>query len=377
MVVSPLPQHLRAPVPTPTPDEGAAPQPAEGDRVGTGNGDITLTLVMPTVRLDGDFETSACRALECLQGRGCAAEFIVAIDGLAITPPVWLDRPHVKIVATGSRSGPAVARNAAVAAARGEILFFVDADVVLAPDAVERVLAAFAAAPDLAGVFGAYDDEPAAPGLVSQFRNLLHHHTHISHPGPATTFWTGCGAIRLKNILAVGGFDTRFTCPSIEDIDLGWRVTAAGGRIVIDPDLRCKHLKQWTLWSMICTDVFARAVPWTQMLVTRHQMPATLAIDWKNRLSGVLALLFIAAAALAPFAAVAAGIAAVCGASIAVLHRDFYRLCQRKRGAWFALAAFALHVLFFVYSSLTFGVVALGRARGHSARQPTTAREST
>lgn len=376
MAVSPQ-QHLRTPVPAQTLDEGATPQPAALDLARTDKRDITITVVMPTVRLDGDFETSARRVLECLEGRGCAAEFIVAIDGHAITPPAWLDRAEVRIVATRSRSGPAVARNAAVAAARGEILFFVDADVVLARDAVARVLAAFAAAPDLAGVFGVYDDEPAAPGLVSQFRNLLHHHTHVSHAGPATTFWTGCGAIRLTAVLDVGGFDARFTCPSVEDIDLGCRVTAAGGRIVIDPDLRCKHLKQWTLSSMIHTDIFARAVPWTQMLVDRHEMPATLAIDWKNRASGVLSLLLIAAAAVTPCNTVAAGIAAVCGVSIAVLHRDFYRLCLRKRGVVFALGAFPLHVLFFVYSSLTFGVVTLGLARRRSARRPTPAGEST
>jgi transposase len=33
---------------------------------------------------------------------------------------------------------------------------------------------------------------------VSRFRNLLHHHTHTTHPGPACTFWAGCGAVRRE-----------------------------------------------------------------------------------------------------------------------------------------------------------------------------------
>lgn len=338
---------------------------------------VDATVVMPTVRVDGDFEAAAGRVLQCLDRAGPAAEFVVAIDGKAITPPAWLDRHDVRIVATGARSGPAVARNAAASVARGGILFFVDADVELAPDALEYVLAAFAADPGLDALFGAYDDEPAAPGLVSQFRNLLHHHTHVSQPGRATTFWTGCGAIRTARFLEVGGFDATFARPSVEDIDLGMRVTAAGGRITIDPGLRCKHLKRWTLSSMILTDVFARAVPLTRMLVSRGELPATLAIDWKNRASGVLAIAFVTAVAATPFLFAAAGVAVACGAALVAIHRGFYSLCLRKRGPVFAVGAFALHVLFFVYSTLTFGIVVLGLDRAWLAVRPPSAGDAT
>jgi GT2 family glycosyltransferase len=338
---------------------------------------VDVTIVMPTVGFGGDFEAAALRVLECLDCSAAVAEFVVAVDGPEIARPAWLDRPEVRVVATGARSGPAAARNIAVEAARGCILFFVDADVVLAPDALERMLAAFAAEPDLVGVFGTYDDEPAAPGLVSQFRNLLHHHTHVSHPGRATTFWTGCGAIRTANFLDVGGFDAGFACPSVEDIDLGIRVTAAGGRIAIDPTIRCKHLKRWTLGSMILTDVFARAVPWTRMLVARRELPATLAIDWRNRVSGVIATVLVAALVVAPFAPVAVAVAVACGLTLVALHHDFYRLCLRKRGLGFALGAFALHALFFVYSSVAFGVVALGQTCARPTLRPTAAGDAT
>ena len=38
--------------------------------------------------------------------------------------------------------------------------------------------------PRPAALFGSYDDMPAAPGAVSQFRNLLHHHVHSPIAGP-------------------------------------------------------------------------------------------------------------------------------------------------------------------------------------------------
>src|SRR5206468_4033243 len=99
--------------------------------------------------------------------------------------------------------GPAAARNAGAARARGDVIVFVDADVAVRPDALGRIRAAFSSDPQLSAVFGSYDDDPAAAGLVSGFRNLLHHHVHHASAGPATTFWTGLGAVRHQTFLAV------------------------------------------------------------------------------------------------------------------------------------------------------------------------------
>ena len=80
--------------------------------------------------------------------------------------------------------GPSAARNAGAARATGDVLVFVDADVVAHDDAFHRIRAAFEADPDLAALFGSYDDSPEATGVVSSFRNLLHHHVHQSAGGP-------------------------------------------------------------------------------------------------------------------------------------------------------------------------------------------------
>jgi GT2 family glycosyltransferase len=337
---------------------------------------LDLTVIMPTVDFGDDFTRSARRVIQSIARFPGTAEFIVVLDGPAVMPPTWLDCSSVTTLATGARRGPAYARNDAAKTARGRVLVFVDADVELAPDVLERVVVAFGDEPELVGVFGSYDDEPAVPGLVSQFRNLLHHHTHVSHRGRATTFWTGCGAMRTAHFLAAGGFDPSYSCPSVEDIDLGTRVTAAGGRIVIDPSLQCKHLKRWTLGSMIHTDVFGRAVPWTRMLLSRRQWPATLAIDWRSRVSGLLAMMLVTALIAAPFASQFFAAATGAGLALVICQHSFYRLCLRKRGLLFALGAVPLHVMFFVYSSITFAVVVVADASGSPGRQTETLKES-
>ena len=112
-----------------------------------------------------------------------AAEFADAVVRLP-------DRPR----------GPAYARNRGVEVARGDIVVFVDADVCVHTDTLRRFTAVFANEPDVSAVFGAYDTQPEAPQLVSQYRNLLHHFVHSQSAGEAETFWAGCGAIRRDSV---------------------------------------------------------------------------------------------------------------------------------------------------------------------------------
>ena len=140
------------------------------------------------------------------------------------------------VLSTEKRSGPARARNLGAAHARGDILVFLDADVRPHPDAIRR-LAAHLEDTQVGVAIGAYDDTPADPGFFSRYRNLLHCHTHRLGRANASTFWAGCGAIRRDVFHAFGGFDERYERSSIEDIEFGMRLTSAGVRILLDPQV--------------------------------------------------------------------------------------------------------------------------------------------
>jgi hypothetical protein len=151
------------------------------------------------------------------------------------------------------------------------VLLFVDADVVVHGDTLRRVLDAFDADAGLGALFGAYDDAPAHPSFLSQYRNLLHRYVHLRGAGQADTFWAGCGAVRTDAFVEVGGFDAaRFPRPQIEDIELGYRLRDAGHRIEIRPEVQAKHLKRWTFAGMLRTDLLDRGVPWMGLLLERR-----------------------------------------------------------------------------------------------------------
>jgi GT2 family glycosyltransferase len=237
--------------------------------------------------------------------------------------------------------GPAAARNAGVARTGGDIVVFVDADVEVHPDALRRMREALERG-GLDAVFGAYDEQPAAAATVSRFRNLLHHHVHTTAAGPATTFWAGLGAVRREAFDAVGGFDARrFPRSSIEDIELGMRLHAAGRRIALDPGVRGTHLKRWTLRSMLRTDLAARGAPWVALrLERRGDGAAVLNLAWRHRLA--------AAAAVTAVAGAAAGrgrIAALALAAMVAPNARFYALLARCGGPRLALVGVPLHLV--------------------------------
>jgi GT2 family glycosyltransferase len=263
-------------------------------------------------------------------------ERAVAAIRRASGPPeelIVVDRPH--------HLGPAAARNLGSRQASGDVLVFVDADVEVHGDAFARIRAAFDDDEHLAAVFGSYDDDPGARGVVSDFRNLLHHHVHQEGAGAATTFWAGLGAIRRDVFLALGGFDEeRFPRASVEDIELGMRLHVEGGRIVLDPEIQGKHLKSWTLSNMAKTDLLRRGVPWLRLVLENRPGSTALNLGWRHRIG--------TGASLVLLVGLIRRNALLMGSTLAllvVLDRRFYLLLLRRRGARLVAVGVPLHVV--------------------------------
>jgi hypothetical protein len=251
--------------------------------------------------------------------------------------------------------GPAFARNLGAARARGRYVVFVDSDVRVHPDALEQLVRELDSRDGPAAVFGAYDSCPPERGLVSQYRNLLHHYVHWTNPGPADTFWAGLGAIRRDVFLRIGMFDEqRFTRPQIEDIELGYRLSGHGYRIVLCPEIQGTHLKRWTLAQMVRTDLLDRAVPWMELLLERRHAAreGTLNIKQSER---ALTLMTAAGFVLA-ITGLATGwlslllLGAGCLVAVVAANSRLLSWFARERGIAFATAVIPLRLLFYLVS---------------------------
>jgi glycosyltransferase involved in cell wall biosynthesis len=354
------------------------------------------------------------RCLQALSKSDCDDYEVILVDDASTDSSVAIAEAHgVRVIRMERRAGPGAARNLGAKSATSPILFFVDADVCVHPDAVERVLGCLETEGEIDAVFGCYDDFPGSANLLSQYKNLFHRFVHLSASAEACTFWSGCGAVRKSAFDSVGGFDVR--APSIEDIDLGVRLRKAGSRIRLDKSLEASHLKTWRLMSLVKSDVIDRGIAWTRLILRERNLPTDLNLTVGQRLSAVLACLmlgitlmgswwhpmlaalpllamlvvwsvdrlpargamtgrprhrspalWIGAVALAAivfgvlFIAGKWGLAiGAIGLLIAFLNLRFYRFFAAKRGLAFTVLIVPLHLAYFIYSvaSLAIGVL--------------------
>ena len=99
----------------------------------------------------------------------------------------------------------------------------------------------------------------------------------------ASTFWGACGAICRDVFLSLGGFDESYRQPSIEDIELGYRLKQAGYRIKLCKTLQVKHLKHWGVVSLLKADFFYRALAWTQLILRNGKLINDLNLQLSSR----------------------------------------------------------------------------------------------
>ena len=319
---------------------------------------FAITVIVPVY----NGEHTLARCLEPLSNMllDRAIQELIVVDDGSTDSSAWVaTEAGARVVPSGGRLGPGGARNRGSQVATGDVLWFVDADCVVHDDAAAVVREAFVT-PNVAAVFGTYDEFPSATNFLSQYKNLAHRHHHVRAGRDAETFWAGCGAVRAAAFRSVGGFDAeRYRQPSIEDIELGVRLRQRGYAIRIEPELQARHLKVWHIANLLRTDIVQRAIPWARLLQD-DRVPATLNVSFGERLRALLGwgVLISVAGWLArllpgwiPIALVAAAIGA---------NWQLFQLFREANGTWFALGAILFHQFHYVYASAAFVACRLG-----------------
>jgi GT2 family glycosyltransferase len=314
---------------------------------------LVISVIMPVYNGASVLHASLAPLAAMLRA-GEVAEVVVVDDGSSDASARIASELGARVISSGGRLGPGGARNAAAGSALGNVLWFVDADVVVHEDAA-RTLAAVLRRSGASAVFGSYDDRPSARNFLSQYKNLAHRYYHRIGAGDSDTFWAGCGAVRKDVFLASGGFDAaRYPYPSIEDIELGFRLRQKGLRIVLAPEVQGTHLKVWRLGNLLHTDIFRRAFPWSRLIHAQSGLPNALNVGAGERvraaLAGALLLSIVLSAAmlLSPWAVLALL------AAVTVANARLFAMFRRARGPWFAVGAVAFHQLYYLYSSAVF-----------------------
>jgi glycosyltransferase involved in cell wall biosynthesis len=324
-----------------------------------------LSIVIPAYRA----EAHLGRCLDALAPAAQTAEEgrweVIVVDDLSPDGTAALAEARgARVVRHERNRGAAAARNTGAAAAQGEILLFVDSDVVPAPGIVAGTLAAFEAASTVAAT-GRYDPEPANETAFAHYKALW-------------TFWnweiTGAAtgesghlqgalaAMRKDVFEAIGGFDEAYQGGNVEDYELSSRLREAGHRIVFDDRLRGRH--HFPGFTTVARNYWDRTRMWIRL---RPELKGFSSGQASKR-SGVAAILAASSAlghlALPILWPIAPFVAAV-DVGWLIAASPFLRWVRRERGLKFALYATAVH-----YSlSVVIGLAAASSPLGEGTRR--------
>jgi glycosyltransferase involved in cell wall biosynthesis len=245
--------------------------------------------------------------------------------------------------------GAGGARNRGVELATGEILFFLDADVLAENETLRQVVESFDARPEIAALFGSYQKNTVPGNFTSDYKNLLHHYTHQNSREEAATFCGGFGAIRREVFAEYGGFDEQHR--SLEDIELGYRLHLGGCRIYLNKALQLTHCKKYTLRTLIASDLFCRAIPWTRLMLTNGIFRSDMNTQSHNVLSVIAAYLMLSLVPLLWILPIAGGsVFLALAAWFLWLNRKFFRFIFQERGVFFTARTVALNWFGYLYS---------------------------
>lgn len=155
---------------------------------------------------------------------------------------------EITLISIKKNSGPAVARNLGAARCQGEIILFVDADVVLPEGLISGLLADFMENREITAVQTLYHPICPAEDSVSRYQNFYYYfYASRCNPEKSAVFSTYCVGVKRKTFLLLGGFDTSIPEPTVEDEEFGYHLVEEGGNILLDRSLQVKHLAGYTL----------------------------------------------------------------------------------------------------------------------------------
>ena len=146
----------------------------------------------------------------------------------------------------------------------------------------------------------------------------------------------------------------RYPRPSIEDIELGYRLRAAGGRIRLAAEVQGTHLKVWTLRGLLTTEIRDRALPWSFLLLGRGYAGDELNIAMTERIRALIACLcalFIVTSFVGltswwmPISLLGMAFAA---------NLELFALFLRRNGLLFAHGGLLFHQFYYLYSTAAY-----------------------
>ena len=154
-----------------------------------------------------------------------------------------------RVISLGKNSGTAFSRNTGKDNAKGAILVFIDADVVIKKDTLKVIGESFRQGGDIVAVTGLLTRDCPGSNFFSQYKNLYMHYIFRRCPRFVDFLYGSAIAVRRDGFLP---FNTEFKFT--DDTELGQRYKRLNKKILLNQDLEVTHLKVYDLKGILKND---------------------------------------------------------------------------------------------------------------------------
>ncbi|MEV4455817.1 glycosyltransferase family A protein [Microbispora sp. NPDC049633] len=191
---------------------------------------------------------------------------VIVVDDVSTDGSLEIARDFpCTIVESPYNGGPAVARNLGVARSSAPLLFFVDSDTALAPDAIRNAVQEYRNTPDCGMVQGIYDADPLYDdGPVERYRVLCEHYERSQ----TTATFLSCTLIPRHVFEEAGRLDERLR--DGEDFEFGTRVPARY-RLVVTTSVVTKADDEDKFWGCL-VERFVRSTTLPVIMVRARRL---------------------------------------------------------------------------------------------------------
>ncbi len=219
-----------------------------GPESGAASSSSPASIIIPT--FNGAARIGHC--LDALESQiaGTGIEILVVDDGSKDDTAAVAERYPSARVIRQKNAGPAAARNRGAQEARGRILLFTDDDCVPMPDWLDAMLGAFRD-PEVVGAKGIYCTRQRS--IAARFVQIEYEDKYRLMAGqPSIDFVDtySAGFVR-ERFLEMGGYDQSFPVACAEDIELSYRMSARGWKMVFVPGAIVYHTHPATFSSYL------------------------------------------------------------------------------------------------------------------------------
>jgi len=186
----------------------------------------------------------------------------------------------IKVIRNKKNKGAGFSRNRGIKESRGEVLLFIDSDVIVNKNSIAKMIEILKDK-DISGVIGIYDKKPCYGNLFGRYKHYVDYFRDLKGKAEQDSFKTAFFAIKKKDLGKIR-FNEKFRKASIEDIEFGRKLIKKGKHFVLAKNIKVRHMKKFGFVGF-CKNQFFRSGDIANVLLSRKPRNFYLSKKRKNK----------------------------------------------------------------------------------------------